>query len=602
MDPARITPPASPPCPQWVEPPFIGPGHQRVPFDVDLLPESEYDKQEVCVVGAGPGGLAVAARIAAGGYRVCLVDPDPTLNFVPTYGTWVDEFEALGLGDCFEKRFSHAAVELGGEYGRDGFRKLRRPYARIDRAKLKLKLLGRCKEAGVRFVVGKADRVSHAGGASTVHLMGAGGKRVVASLVVDCTGHARRLVEYDQPFDPGYQGAYGILCEVESHPYDLDQMLFMDWKDEHCAGRHGMKARNDRLPTFLYAMPLSDKVVFFEETSLVARPAVPFDDLKERLYARLQAYGVRVTGVIEEELCLIPMGGVLPALPQRVIGLGGTAGHVHPSTGFMVARVLAASATLGCGAAVGWQEGRRAGAGFRARGGGGGGERDALFPSRRDAVVDALDGCSRDEVRGIKRPVSEAEATAMSEAIWKTTWPLERLRQREFFCFGMDVLLALDLAKTRQFFDAFFRLSDRNWQGFLSARLMFTELVLFGLQLFASVRGGARLVRAVGGERCPRPCGFPWPAAVVQRVPPQPPPAGHPRARDHARQPVPDARRRPGRLPPQVGSPYLPPWGSPGAAPFRRCVEYASEVQRSKERRHCCKICAGNECRLRRRL
>lgn len=442
---------------EWVEPPFIGPGHQRVPFDVDLLPESEYDKQEVCVVGAGPGGLAVAARIAAGGYRVCLVDPDPTLNFVPTYGTWVDEFEALGLGDCFEKRFSHAAVELGGEYGRDGFRKLRRPYARIDRAKLKLKLLGRCKEAGVRFVVGKADRVSHAGGASTVHLMGAGGKRVVASLVVDCTGHARRLVEYDQPFDPGYQGAYGILCEVESHPYDLDQMLFMDWKDEHCAGRHGMKARNDRLPTFLYAMPLSDKVVFFEETSLVARPAVPFDDLKERLYARLQAYGVRVTGVIEEELCLIPMGGVLPALPQRVIGLGGTAGHVHPSTGFMVARVLAASATLG------------------------------------DAVVDALDGCSRDEVRGIKRPVSEAEATAMSEAIWKTTWPLERLRQREFFCFGMDVLLALDLAKTRQFFDAFFRLSDRNWQGFLSARLMFTELVLFGLQLFASSCNESRL-------------------------------------------------------------------------------------------------------------
>lgn len=54
-----------------------------------------------------------AGRIAAAGYRVCIVDPDPTLNFIPTYGTWVDEFVALGLEDCFEKVFSYACVELG---------------------------------------------------------------------------------------------------------------------------------------------------------------------------------------------------------------------------------------------------------------------------------------------------------------------------------------------------------------------------------------------------------------------------------------------------------------------------------------------------------
>ena len=35
----------------------------------------------------------------------------------------------------------------------------------------------------------------------------------------------------------------------------------------------------------------------------------------------------------EEEYCLIPMGGVLPRIPQRVLGIGGTAGMVHPSTG-----------------------------------------------------------------------------------------------------------------------------------------------------------------------------------------------------------------------------------------------------------------------------
>ena len=44
--------------------------------------------------------------------------------------------------------------------------------------------------------------------------------------------------------------------------------------------------------------------------------------------------------IVEEEYCLIPMGGVLPVHGQRVLGIGGTAGMVHPSTGYMVARTL----------------------------------------------------------------------------------------------------------------------------------------------------------------------------------------------------------------------------------------------------------------------
>ena len=48
---------------------------------------------------------------------------------------------------------------------------------------------------------------------------------------------------------------------------------------------------------------------------------------------RLQHLGVKVTHTEDEEYCLIPMGGVLPRLPQRVLGIGGTGGMVHPSTG-----------------------------------------------------------------------------------------------------------------------------------------------------------------------------------------------------------------------------------------------------------------------------
>jgi lycopene beta-cyclase len=63
----------------------------------------------------------------------------------------------------------------------------------------------------------------------------------------------------------------------------------------------------------------------------------------------------------------------------------------------------------------------------------------------------------------------------------------------------MDVLLKLDLAETRQFFAAFFALSDRHWQGFLSARLSFPELIGFGLSLFAKSSNGARANLLVKG-------------------------------------------------------------------------------------------------------
>lgn len=65
----------------------------------------------------------------------------------------------------------------------------------------------------------------------------------------------------------------------------------------------------------------------------MARPAVGFPELRARLRKRLAHMGVVVTAIEEEEYCLIPMGGVLPRLPQRVLGIGGTAGMVHPSTG-----------------------------------------------------------------------------------------------------------------------------------------------------------------------------------------------------------------------------------------------------------------------------
>lgn len=45
-------------------------------------------------------------------------------------------------------------------------------------------------------------------------------------------------------------------------------------------------------------MPFSATRVFLEETSLVARPAVPFPELKRRLDARMAHMGIKVSQAV----------------------------------------------------------------------------------------------------------------------------------------------------------------------------------------------------------------------------------------------------------------------------------------------------------------
>lgn len=205
-------------------------------------------------------------------------------------------------------------------------------------------------------------------------------------------------------------------------------------------------------------MPFSSTKIFLEETSLVARPIIPFPELKARLDARMKHLGIKVLSVEEEEYCSIPMGGILPRLPQRMIGVGGTAGMVHPSTGYMIARVLGAAPTVA------------------------------------DALIDELSSLGgRDKGDWKPSRSTPINLDSASQEVWSKIWPSSRISQREFFNFGMEVLLKLDLAETRDFFSAFFALSDYHWQGFLSSRLTFIELIGFGLSLFAKSSNEARI-------------------------------------------------------------------------------------------------------------
>lgn len=412
---------------------------ENLEFDLPMYDPSKGLVVDLAVVGGGPAGLAVAQQVSQAGLSVCSIDPSPQLIWPNNYGVWVDEFEAMDLLDCLDTTWSGAVV-----YTNDDSKKyLGRPYGRVNRKQLKSKMLQKCVANGVKFHQAKVIKVIHEEFKSL--LICSDGITIQATVVLDATGFSRCLVQYDKPYNPGYQVAYGILAEVEEHPFDLDKMLFMDWRDSHLNGKPELKEKNSKIPTFLYAMPFSSTRIFLEETSLVARPGLIMEDIQERMEARLKHLGIKVRSIEEDERCVIPMGGPLPVLPQRVVGIGGTAGMVHPSTGYMVARTLAAA------------------------------------PIVAKSIVQYL---------GSEQGFSGNE---LSAEVWKDLWPIERRRQREFFCFGMDVLLKLDLKGTRRFFDAFFDLEPHYWHGFLSSRLFLPELFFFGLSLFSHASNASRL-------------------------------------------------------------------------------------------------------------
>ena len=412
---------------------------ENLDFELPLYDSTKGTVVDLVVVGGGPAGLAVAQQVSEAGLSVCAIDPNPRLIWPNNYGVWVDEFEAMDLLDCLDKTWSGAVVYIDDKTKKD----LDRPYGRVNRKLLKSKMLQKCIANGVKFHQAKVIKVIHEESKSM--LICNDGVTVQATVVLDATGFSRCLVQYDKPYNPGYQVAYGILAEVEEHPFDVDKMLFMDWRDSHLDNDLKLKERNSKIPTFLYAMPFSSTKIFLEETSLVARPGLRIDDIQDRMVARLKHLGINVKSIEEDEQCVIPMGGPLPVLPQRVVGIGGTAGMVHPSTGYMVARTLAAA------------------------------------PIVANAIVQYL---------GSDRGLLGDEVSAR---VWKDLWPIERRRQREFFCFGMDVLLKLDLPGTRRFFDAFFNLEPHYWHGFLSSRLYLPELFTFGLSLFSYASNTSRL-------------------------------------------------------------------------------------------------------------
>lgn len=378
------------------------------------------------------------------------MDPDPLSLWPNNYGVWFDEFEDLGLQNCFDKTWPMACVYIDDS---SKTKYLGRPYGRVSRKKLKERLIEGCVSNGVRFYKAKVWKIEHQEFESSV--LCDDGVELKGSLVVDASGFNSGFIEYNSKHrNHGYQIAHGILAQVEEHPFDLDKIVLMDWRDSHLGNEPYLRESNKKFPTFLYAMPLDSNLIFLEETSLVSRPVLSYMEVKRRMVARLRHLGIRVIQVLEDEKCLIPMGGNLPRMPQNVMAFGGNSGVVHPSTGYMVARTM------------------------------------GLAPIVAGAIVECL-GSTR-MVRGKQ----------LYDRVWNSLWPRERRFIREFYSFGMETLLKLDLHGSRRFFDAFFDLKPYYWQGFLSSRLSLSELAWLSLSLFGHASNRSRFDIVT---KCPLP-------------------------------------------------------------------------------------------------
>ncbi|KAI4380770.1 hypothetical protein MLD38_006921 [Melastoma candidum] len=399
---------------------------------------------DLVVIGCGPAGLALAAESAKLGLKVGLVGPD--LPFTNNYGVWEDEFKDLGLSKCIEHVWRDTIVYLDD----DDPILIGRAYGRVSRHLLHEELLERCVESGVTYLSSKVENIVEATDGHS--LVTCDNDMIIpCRLATVASGAASgKLLRYEVGGPRvSVQTAYGVEVEVENNPYDPSLMVFMDYRDHI---RQEVPLAEGDCPTFLYAMPMSPTRVFFEETCLASKDAIPFNLLKEKLMLRLKTMDIRITKVHEEEWSYIPVGGSLPNTEQKNLAFGAAASMVHPATGYSVVRSLSEA------------------------------------PKYASAIAGIL------KQSHLKVALSgEGNPSNISMQAWSTLWPQERKRQRAFFLFGLALIVQLDIEGIRTFFHTFFRLPRWMWQGFLGSTLSSGDLMLFALHMFVIAPNDLRM-------------------------------------------------------------------------------------------------------------
>ncbi|MFF5031857.1 lycopene cyclase family protein [Nocardia salmonicida] len=273
---------------------------------------------DICVVGLGPTGRGLAHRAAVAGLRVAAVDPRPERLFPPTFSCWIDELPTWLPASAIAQRIAAPTVWTKGEH------RIERPYCVLSKAGLHAALA--LDDATV--FADRARRVD----AHEVEL--ADGTVISAGAVFDTRG----LPTLGKR---GAASAHGIFVDAETAaPMVAEgEGLLLDWRPENGAGP-------DEPPSFLYAVPLGDGTVIFEETSLGLRGGMPQHELRKRTLNRLAAHGITLTGDEPHEAAHYPLDQPPPKKGTAVaVPFGSRGGMMHPCTGYSVADSLALADT-----------------------------------------------------------------------------------------------------------------------------------------------------------------------------------------------------------------------------------------------------------------
>ncbi|KAF6168174.1 hypothetical protein GIB67_011559, partial [Kingdonia uniflora] len=135
------------------------------------------------------------------------------------------------------------------------------------------------------------------------------------------------------------QTVYGVEVEVENNPYDPSLMVFMYYRDYM---KQKVQSLDTKCPTFLYVMPMFPSGVFFEETLLASRDAMPFDLLKKKLISRLETmeapkYASAIIKILEQDNYSKRLG-----THERIVENISMQASAHSS-------ILSSAYLLGCG-------------------------------------------------------------------------------------------------------------------------------------------------------------------------------------------------------------------------------------------------------------
>ncbi len=384
---------------------------------------------DILILGSGPAALCLASELSKQSLNIKGISTkSPHEKWENTYGIWASELEELGLDYLLSHRWSETVSYFG-----DGIKDIGNnptkhfyDYGLINQEAFQNDLLKKCN--GIKWLNETAKLIKSENKISEVICLS--GLKLKARLVIDASGHNSKFIKRPESKELAQQAAYGIVGKFSNPPVNKDQFVLMDFRSDHLDDDELLKS-----PSFLYAMDLGNETYFVEETSLASYPAFSQDHLRKRLLSRLRNKNVKVLEIFHEENCLFPMNLPLPYKNQSVLGFGGAASMVHPASGYMVGSLLRRAPLLA--------------------------EKLAIFLKE-----------------------SDYSSLELATKGWSVLWPYELTQRHRLYQYGLRRLMSFNESKLRSFFSNFFKLSTKEWVGFLTNTLPLPKLIYVMSKMF----------------------------------------------------------------------------------------------------------------------